>query len=293
MSNQAFNARCRVCTSEQKILIETLLARGVAAEAIASKVNLTFGGDKSKEVSSSSVYRHRKHMPQALVESLKVKSFSSILGKGVSLDELRKQESENLLAHLIAYRAELDTDIATARFNGDLAVVSSLAGRRNHLLETLAKLLGELGITSVTNNVALIASSDYLRLRTGLMRALMPFPQARAAVAAVMLELEAAPTREAIDVEVKEIASDGNAAATGNASPATTSAASFAIEHDISGSGHDDAPSSAQAAGEIVAMLHHDEPACLTPAPVINTELYIDGKTAEKGQLDGIARLSR
>lgn len=195
-----YNSRCRVCTSEQKILVETLLARGVSAEAIANKVNVTFGDDASKKLSTASVYRHRRHMPQSLVESLKVKSFTSILGRGVSLDELRKQESENLLAHLIAYRAELDQDIATARFNGDLAIVSSLAGRRNHLLETLARLLGELGISQITNNVALVAAPDYLRLRSALMKALQAFPAARVAVARAMAELESAPdTQEIVD----------------------------------------------------------------------------------------------
>lgn len=231
MADQGYNSRCHVCTSEQRILVETLLARGLSAVAIAAKVNLSFGNDASKKLTAASVHRHRKHMPGELIQRLKAKSLGAILGKGVSLAELRARESENLLAHICAYRAELDQDIATARFNGDLAVVSSLAGRRNHLLETLARLLGELGISTVVNNVQLVSSPEYLALMATLYRALAPFPDARRAVAAALEELGA--KSEPIEVEVKEIGTSEAASPARLASATETLATAPVVAREI------------------------------------------------------------
>ncbi|MGB8685306.1 MAG: hypothetical protein WCD12_20670 [Candidatus Binatus sp.] len=244
---------------------------------IGERVNVSFGNGVAKKLSDSSIYRHRKHLPAAVIESLQAKSLGAVLGKGVTLDELRAQESQNLLAHLIAYRAELDSDIGTARGNGDLRTVASLVGRRNHLLEVLARLLGELGITTVTNNVALVASPDYLAMRSALMKALMPFPDARRAVAAALTGLEAAPKLDALEaprqieatldvIDVIEIASDVEAA--GPVAPASETQASSAPE-DIEGVG---------LAGE-VGSPHPDQPACPAPEAVVRLEQYINGAT--------------
>lgn len=284
MATTVYNARCDCCKSEQRQLIDTLCARGVSAKLIAERVNVSFGAGATKKLSDSSIYRHRKHLPAAVIESLQAKSLGAVLGKGVTLDELRAQESQNLLAHLIAYRAELDSDIGAARGNGDLRTVASLVGRRNHLLEVLARLLGELGITTVTNNVALVASPDYLAMRSALMRALSPFPQARAAVAAAMLELEAAPKAPAlleaprqIEEVIDTIADDVTAEA--SLAPAGEVGASPAL--DIDGIG---------LAGQ-VGSPHPDQPAC--PTPVIRLETYIDGATQPREVLDGTVKLSR
>lgn len=288
MGTTVYNARCDCCKSEQRQLIDTLCARGVSAKLIAERVNVSFGAGTTKKLSDSSIYRHRKHLPAAVIESLQAKSLAAVLGKGVTLDELRAQESQNLLAHLIAYRAELDSDIGTARGNGDLRTVASLVGRRNHLLEVLARLLGELGITTVTNNVALVASPDYLAMRSALMHALQPFPQARAAVADALLSLEAAPKApEALKqieapldvIDVIEIAGDVEAA--GRVAPAGKTEASLAP-----------AIEGVELAGE-VGSPHPDQPACSAPEAVVRLEPYIDGATTEKENLDGSVRLSR
>jgi hypothetical protein len=193
---------CRTCQSEQRHMVETCIARGASLPTICEKVNALIGTDTSKHLNVSGLRRHKlRHMGTDLVESLKARSLGAILGKGVTLDELRTQESENWLAHVVAYRAELDLDINTARANGDLLAISSLCGRRNRLLETLGRWLGELGISTVVNNVSLHTSPDFLELRRCLMDALKPFPDARRAVAKAMGELgRRKPEGEIIDV---------------------------------------------------------------------------------------------
>lgn len=262
---------CRVCFSEQRSLCETLIARGAPIKGIVEKVNLTFGGDKSKEISESGLFRHKKkHMSEQLVSELRAKSLSTILGKEISLDELRTRESENLLATLVSHRAVLDLDINTARANGDLAIVSSLIGRRTKIVEVMGRLLGELGIHTQVNNVSLIASPDYLRLRQAIMAALKPFPEARKAVAVALGELgretlaiEAKPV-EVIDAESTTIESGGAREAEINAAPST--------------------------AAERVAPAGTSE--VLT---VIHTESFIDSTTTEREQYGNpnVIRLSR
>ena len=185
---------CRVCFSEQRSLCETLIARGAPIKGIVERVNLTFGGDKSKEISESGLFRHKKkHMGETLVSELRAKSLSTILGKAVSLEELRTRESENLLATLVSHRAVLDLDITTAREKGDLLAVSSLTGRRTKIVELMGKLLGELGIHTVTNNVSLVTSPDYLRFRQMILTALKPCPTCRKAVAKACGEFDREP----------------------------------------------------------------------------------------------------
>ena len=55
-------------------------------------------------------------------------------------------------------------------------------------LELLAKLLGELDERPVTN---VLVSAEWVSVRTAMMEALGPYPQARMAVAERLLELEA------------------------------------------------------------------------------------------------------
>jgi hypothetical protein len=233
--------------------VETLIARGASLPAIVAKINLMFGDDESKKLNRAGLQRHKAHhMGTDLVESLKVKSLGAILGKGVTLDELRTQESENLLAHIVAYRAELDTDIASARSDGNYLAVSSLVGRRTRLLEVVGRLLGELGISTVVNNVSLRQSPDFLELRRVLMEILKNYPDARRAVAAGMAELgRRKPEPEIIDITATEISGAERGVAIASAQAATTA--------------------------EVVPL-----PAAVRSVPaIIRTEEYVDGRTSE------------
>jgi hypothetical protein len=79
--------------------------------------------------------------------------------------------------------------------HGGLA--ANVAGRLTHLLETIARISGELGALAtnttfnITNNqVVLTQTPAFLKIQASLLHALAPFPEARAAVVAALRELD-------------------------------------------------------------------------------------------------------
>src|SRR5262249_48098257 len=150
--------------------------------------------------SEDAVYRHRKkHMPPQLRAQLLAGPLLDI-----DLDKLKEQESQSLLANLVSLRHRLFASLDTAEANGDGGMVSRVAGQLHHNLEITGKLLGDLGVGSTTiNNVLLVPA--YLTMRVELVRALAPYPEARAAVAAVLAKLEG-DAAKVIEGESRELA---------------------------------------------------------------------------------------
>jgi hypothetical protein len=69
---------------------------------------------------------------------------------------------------------------------GDSKAVATLAARIHQNLELVGRYLGELHQHSTKTVVNILLTPEYLELRNALVKALQPFPQARAAVAAVL-----------------------------------------------------------------------------------------------------------
>jgi hypothetical protein len=72
-----------------------------------------------------------------------------------------------------------------------------VAGRLTHVLETIARISGELGALAtnttfnITNNqLVLTPTPPFLKLQASLLHAPAPFPEARAAVVAALRELD-------------------------------------------------------------------------------------------------------
>src|SRR5271169_6046250 len=89
-------SRCSICSHPDRGAIETLMARGLSYRALAKR----FG------VSQASLGRHRrnKHCPPAVAnKALAV----ALTGRDVSLADLRRDESEGLLGHLVSQRGRL------------------------------------------------------------------------------------------------------------------------------------------------------------------------------------------
>jgi hypothetical protein len=86
-----------------------------------------------------------------------------------------------------------------AQRDGDWRASSVILSRLVNALEVEARLLGDLGPMSVSTTNVLIASPDYLKLRSGLVRCLAKFPAARSAVAALLVELESSPPEVEVD----------------------------------------------------------------------------------------------
>jgi hypothetical protein len=144
-------------------------------------------------VGRDALYRHRKRLPPQLKAAMLAQS----LRPGVDLDELRTVESEGLLVHLASQRARLllwqDACASAEQFQ----VASAISAQIHRNLELVGKLVGEFAQHHVTTSVSVLLSPQYLELRSALLRALQPFPDARAAVVDAIHRLETKAAQQA------------------------------------------------------------------------------------------------
>ena len=159
--------------------IERDLCLGVPLRRIAKK----FGGGLNKDC----LHRHRKKLPAPLRRAM----LAQALKPAEDLEKLRLTESEGLLANLAAQRCRLllwqDSVAASEQFG----IAAAISAQIHRNLELVGKYLGEFAQQSIQTNVSILISSEYLALRASLLRALQPFPEARAAVAAALHRMEA------------------------------------------------------------------------------------------------------
>lgn len=201
-------SRCSVCSHSERGAIEVMMARGLSYRVLAKR----FG------VSQAALGRHRRnsHCPPAVADKALA---IALTGRDANLADLRRDESENLLGHLISQRGRLYNILDRAEGLGespallDLRAAAAIHARLTANLELTARLLDEIGThsTTVTNN--LIVAPQYLELRAKLLEALSP-PQFRAARHAVVAALRAIetiePTDEPLTVEAKLIEGPSN-----------------------------------------------------------------------------------
>jgi hypothetical protein len=155
--------RCTVCDHPEIHRINENLVTGTPYRSIAKRFRL----------SESAVYRHKtEHLPAHL---LKAKEVEEIAQADDLLDQVR-----HLQAHALAILdcAENAGDLRTA-----LAAISQARGN----LELLGKLAGEL---TDSPSVNITVSTEWVQIRATLVEALGPYPDARSAVSAALLELE-------------------------------------------------------------------------------------------------------
>lgn len=169
--------KCTICTHRERAAIDLALAGGLSMGAIGKRYGL----------SRDALYRHRQnHLPPTLRAKL-------LAGPNLDLDldQLREQESQSLLAHLVALRHRIFAHLDTAEEVGDNFAAARAVSQLHTNLETTAKLLGELGVghqnVTVTN---LLISPDYIALRLALVEALRAHPEAAANVARVLHNIE-------------------------------------------------------------------------------------------------------
>ncbi len=138
------------------------------------------------KVSKDSAYRYLRKMPP----QLRAAHMGGTLRAGADLEKLRIDESEGLLQNLAAQRARLLLlqDAAMETENPGLAAQISGAIHRN--LELVGKYLGEFAQHQIRATVSVLVQPEYLQMRAALVRALQPYPEARAAVAAVLHQIE-------------------------------------------------------------------------------------------------------
>lgn len=123
----------------------------------------------------------------------------ALAGKSYSvenLEQLREVESERLLANVVNVRARLYQNADQAEKVGDLKAANLSYAQIIRTLELVGKLLNQFSAHARVVHNSLVISPDYLRLRSALIEALQPYPEARMTVARVLREMEEIPEVE-------------------------------------------------------------------------------------------------
>ena len=149
--------RCTICDHDQREVIDAALIEGQSSNLALSALH---------GVSESALRRHKKrHLPEALAQAQDAHEVAQGDNLLAQLDGLRQE------AHRIKDKAEKGADYRTA-----------LAGIRElvRIVELMAKVRGELAQEGA---VSLVVSGEWIELRTIMLRALAPYPDARLAMA--------------------------------------------------------------------------------------------------------------
>ena len=161
---------------EARAQIERDLALGVPLRRLAKKYG----------ISKDALCRYRKRLPPQLKAAMLAQS----LRPEVDLDKLRTTESEGILANLAVQRAKLLLWQDWAASAEQFAIATAISAQIHRNLELVGKYLGEFAQHHVVSNVSVLVSPQYLELRSALLRALQPYPEARRAVAAALRRTE-------------------------------------------------------------------------------------------------------
>ena len=167
--------------------IELGLARGVPLRVVAEKYG----------VSMHAAHRHKAKLPPQLKAALAARA----LKPGTDLEKLRIDESEGLLQNLAAQRARLLWSQDQALEAANHSIVAQLAAQIHRNLQLVGQYLGEFLRHDVHTSVNIVLRPEYLQLRSVLMQALKPFPDARRAVSAAIHELETRAASQPMMIE--------------------------------------------------------------------------------------------
>ena len=155
--------RCSVCDHPERAAIDAALVEGVSYRDIARQWG----------VSKDAVSRHKAdHLPAHLAAAQEAATAASADDLLAQVETLRQKATR------IGDKAEKAGDLRTA-----LQGVRELV----RIVELLARLQGELQEAPIVNILLL---PEWVQVQTVLLAALAPFPDARAAAAAALVELD-------------------------------------------------------------------------------------------------------
>ena len=154
---------CRLPSSERKP-IEAELIAGTALRNISQSL--------SHRISVASLWRHKGHLPKALVKAKEAREVATADGL---LSEIQDLQSKTLAI------------LAASERSGDHRTALSAIREARQNLELLSKLLGLLRSDKVETTPA---SDNWPRIRLTVLEALSPYPEARSVLAQKLLTLE-------------------------------------------------------------------------------------------------------
>ncbi|HEY1387189.1 MAG TPA: hypothetical protein VGF38_01495 [Ktedonobacterales bacterium] len=145
---------CTVCSHSQRAQIDAALVSGTPYRDIAGRF----------QVSKTAVERHREHIPVAISKSQEARE------EAQALDVVKQLQAINgaTLAVLKEARASGNPDLALRAID-----------RIQRQIELQAKLLGDLDDRPQVN---ILLVPEWLAVRTAILAALLPYPEARQAV---------------------------------------------------------------------------------------------------------------
>lgn len=172
--------RCTVCRHPERARLELLRIAGVTLDALAGQFNLK----------RDAIHRH---MAAHVTDEAKAAYLADVPMK--ELMARAADDGVSLLDFLRIVRATLTRQFQLAASVNDHHATSALAGRLNETLGLIGKLTGELlklapGMT-INNTAVFVESPQFAEVQASLLRALAPYPDARAAVVAALQSYEA------------------------------------------------------------------------------------------------------
>ena len=154
---------CTVCTSLDRDAIDLELTGSATLASIAAKHGVT----------TDSLRRHKaRHVTPALVAVARRR-----LSEAGAVTAYQRLEELVLRANRLLDRAER---------KGALVAGAQILGQLRQTLETVARITGELDTRSQVNVLNVVASTDWQELRAVILAALVPYPDARLAVASAL-----------------------------------------------------------------------------------------------------------
>jgi hypothetical protein len=156
---------CTVCSHPEREAIDRALVEGQSSGKLAGRY---------RTLDERAIRRHRSnHLPTALARAREAEEVS---------------RADDLLEQVVGLQDRALTILGRAENSGDLRTALGAIREARGNLELLAKLLGELDESPQVN---ILVSPEWITVRTALLKALTPHPEARAAVAGRLLQLEA------------------------------------------------------------------------------------------------------
>lgn len=154
---------CTICNHDRRSAIDRALIQGEPFRHIAEQFGL----------SSTALQRHKAdHIPPKLAQAQEAKQVS---------------DADQLLREVKALRGKSVQLLQAAESAGDYRTALMGIREARSCLELLAKLQGQLDDRPVVN---VVLSPQWVTLRTVILRALIPYPDARASLADALEEAE-------------------------------------------------------------------------------------------------------
>jgi hypothetical protein len=163
--------QCTVCAHPDRWRVELLRAGGASLDSLAAKFGLK----------RASIHRHwRNHVtPEAKAKFLCGPAELETLASKAAT------EGESVLDYLRMVRTVLVGQMASMSEANDARGAAFVGGQLTRTLETIARVTGEIGqlaqSLTINNSVVLVEHPQFIQLEAALLRALGPFPDARAA----------------------------------------------------------------------------------------------------------------